>query len=190
MEAENLNLRLDADVQKLDAERLRKGKTKVDDDLDSLKTDYKKLRLSMRTAGLGKTSEQWREEIQEEKKNQKEKGEQENRVTKLEGSLYRYRNRNSVMKLKASLSKIEEMKEMIEELEMALQNYEIWIEHLEANEDRQIEQLHHLQNQVRNRDHIMGEAVIQIREVADHLQTLAVQADTLSVKYKVESDRG
>ncbi|MFQ6666807.1 hypothetical protein Gotur_033036, partial [Gossypium turneri] len=36
----------------------------------------------------------------------------------------------------------------------------------------------------------MGEAVVQIREVADHLQTLAVQADTLSVKYELESDRG
>ncbi|KAK5812009.1 hypothetical protein PVK06_027403 [Gossypium arboreum] len=32
-----------------------------------LDIDYKKLRLSMRTAGLGKTSEQWRQEIREEK---------------------------------------------------------------------------------------------------------------------------
>ncbi|MFQ6670756.1 hypothetical protein Gotur_035542 [Gossypium turneri] len=60
MEEENMNLRLDADVQKLEAERLRQGKTKAEEDLDSLKTDYKKLRLSIRTAGLGKTSEQWR----------------------------------------------------------------------------------------------------------------------------------
>ncbi|MFQ6670753.1 hypothetical protein Gotur_035542, partial [Gossypium turneri] len=58
MEEENMNLRLDADVQKLEAERLRQGKTKAEEDLDSLKTDYKKLRLSIRTAGLGKTSEQ------------------------------------------------------------------------------------------------------------------------------------
>ncbi|MBA0632279.1 hypothetical protein Godav_001052 [Gossypium davidsonii] len=36
----------------------------------------------------------------------------------------------------------------------------------------------------------MGEAVVQIRKVADHLQTLAVQVDTLSVKYELESDRG
>ncbi|MBA0672325.1 hypothetical protein Goklo_029459 [Gossypium klotzschianum] len=67
MEEENMNLRLDVDVQKLEVESLRKGKTKAEKDLDSLKTDYKKLRLSMRTAGLGKTSEQWREGIQEEK---------------------------------------------------------------------------------------------------------------------------
>ncbi|MBA0730196.1 hypothetical protein Golax_025852 [Gossypium laxum] len=54
---------LDADVQKLEAEKLRKGKNQVEEDLDGLKTDYKKLRLSFRTAELGKTSEQWRQEI-------------------------------------------------------------------------------------------------------------------------------
>ncbi|MBA0842324.1 hypothetical protein Goarm_002155 [Gossypium armourianum] len=57
---EKIHLMLDADVQKLEAEKLRKGKNKAEEDLDSLKTDYKKLRLSMRKAGLGKTSEQWR----------------------------------------------------------------------------------------------------------------------------------
>ncbi|MBA0777896.1 hypothetical protein Gotri_005848 [Gossypium trilobum] len=44
MEEEKMNLKLDADVQKIEAERLRKGKTKAKEDLDSLKTDYKKLR--------------------------------------------------------------------------------------------------------------------------------------------------
>ncbi|MBA0844644.1 hypothetical protein Goarm_022520, partial [Gossypium armourianum] len=57
LEEEKVHLKLDADVQKLEAEKLRKGKNKAEEDLDSLKTDYKKLRLSMRTAGLGKTSE-------------------------------------------------------------------------------------------------------------------------------------
>ncbi|MBA0636231.1 hypothetical protein Godav_029506 [Gossypium davidsonii] len=52
---------------KLEADKLRKGKNKAKEELDSLKMDYKKLRLSMRTAGLGKTSEQWREEIREER---------------------------------------------------------------------------------------------------------------------------
>ncbi|MBA0881303.1 hypothetical protein Goshw_001616 [Gossypium schwendimanii] len=73
------------------------------------------------------------------------------------------------MELRARLGKIEEMKERIEELETALQNCEIQIEYLKANEDRQNERLHYFQNQVRNRDHIMGEAVVQIREVANHL---------------------
>ncbi|MBA0756612.1 hypothetical protein Gogos_020647 [Gossypium gossypioides] len=140
MEEEKMNLRLDVDVQKLEAERLRKGKAKAEEDLDSLKTNYKKLHLSM--------------------------------------------------ELSASFSKIEEMKERIEELETTLQNCGIWIEYLEANEDRQNEQLHYFQNQVRNRGHIMGEVVVQIRGVADHLQTLVVQADTLSVRYELESNRG
>ncbi|MBA0756353.1 hypothetical protein Gogos_019957 [Gossypium gossypioides] len=156
-----MHLRLDVDVQKLETEKLRKGKNKAEEDLDSLKTDYKKLRLSMRTVGLRKTSKQWREEIQEEKnkanrwerkfqevqiqnealekslsENRKEKSELKDRVVELEEYLHRHRNRNSVMELRASLSKIEEMKERIEELETALQNCEIRIEYLEANEDR------------------------------------------------------
>ncbi|KAK5775139.1 hypothetical protein PVK06_043008 [Gossypium arboreum] len=67
LEEEKMHLRLDADVQKLEAEKLRKGKRKAEEDLNSLKADYKKIRMSMRTAGLGKTSEQWRQEVQEEK---------------------------------------------------------------------------------------------------------------------------
>ncbi|MBA0609057.1 hypothetical protein Godav_021187 [Gossypium davidsonii] len=73
------------------------------------------------------------------------------------------------MELRASLRKIEEMKGRIEELKLTLQNCEIRIEYLEANKGHQNKQLHHFQNQVRNRDHIMGETVTQIREVADHL---------------------
>lgn len=57
LEEEKMHLRLDVDVQKLEAEKLRKGNNKAEEDLDSLKMDYKKLRLSMRTVGLGKTSE-------------------------------------------------------------------------------------------------------------------------------------
>ncbi|MFQ6663834.1 hypothetical protein Gotur_031190 [Gossypium turneri] len=173
-------------VQKLEADKLRKGKNKAEEELDSLKTDYKKLRLSIRTAELGKTSE-LEKSLSE---SQKEKGELKDRVVELEGSLCQHRSRNSVIELKASLSKIEEMKGKIEQLEAALRSCEVRIEHLEAKEGRQNEQLHYFQDQVRNRDRVMGEAMVQIREVADHLQTLAVQADTLSVKYQLESDRG
>ncbi|MFQ6653365.1 hypothetical protein Gotur_024799 [Gossypium turneri] len=56
MEEEKMNFRVDMDVHKLEIEKLRNRKNKVEGDLDSLKTDYKKLRFSMRTAGLGKTS--------------------------------------------------------------------------------------------------------------------------------------
>ncbi|MBA0756614.1 hypothetical protein Gogos_020647 [Gossypium gossypioides] len=54
MEEEKMNLRLDVDVQKLEAERLRKGKAKAEEDLDSLKTNYKKLHLSMELSGWEK----------------------------------------------------------------------------------------------------------------------------------------
>ncbi|MBA0764003.1 hypothetical protein Gotri_013384 [Gossypium trilobum] len=145
MEEEKRNLRLDMDVQKLETEKLRKGKNKAEKDLDSLKTDYKKLSLSMRTTGLGKTLVQCCQEIQEEKikadrwerkfqeaqtrnetleksllESRNEKRELMARVAELERSLHQYRNRNSIREMKASLSKIEEMKRIIEELEMAL----------------------------------------------------------------------
>ncbi|MFQ6662764.1 hypothetical protein Gotur_030510 [Gossypium turneri] len=100
MEEEKMNLRLDVDVQKLEADKLRKGKNKAEEELDGLKTDYKKLRLSMITVGLGKTSEQWREE------SQKERGELKVRVVELEGSLHQHRSQNSVVELKASLRRL------------------------------------------------------------------------------------
>ncbi|MBA0785843.1 hypothetical protein Gotri_026687 [Gossypium trilobum] len=134
-EEEKIQLGLDVDVQKLETMKMRKGNNKVEEDLNSLKTYYEKLRLSMRTVGLGKTSEQWRLEIQEENIRVDQA-----RVAELERSLYQYRSHNSTIKLKASLSKIEELKGKIEELEAAL-----------------------------GRDHIMGEALIQVREVANHL---------------------
>ncbi|KAK8344559.1 hypothetical protein V6Z11_A07G086800 [Gossypium hirsutum] len=168
----------------------------------------------MKTAGLGKTFEQWRHEIQEEKtkanrwerkfreaqtrnedleksllESRNERGELKVRVAKLEKSLHQYRNRNTAMELRASLSKIEEMRGKIEELETSLQNCDMRIQLFEANEDRWKEQLNHAQDQVRNRDYIMGEAKTQIREVVDYLQALVVQADILGVKYELESDR-
>ncbi|MFQ6670965.1 hypothetical protein Gotur_035656 [Gossypium turneri] len=82
------------------------------------------------------------------------------------------------------------MKRRVEELEVALQNCEMRIEFLEASEERKKEQLLCCQSQVKDRDHIMGEVVAQFRKVAYYLQTLAVQADILSVKYELESDRG
>ncbi|XP_017609164.1 uncharacterized protein LOC108455061 [Gossypium arboreum] len=163
-----MHLKLDVEIQKLEAEKLQKRKSEVEEDLESLKVDYKKLRLSMRTVGLGKTSEQWRQEVREEraKVDQWEK------------------------RFKASLGKIKEMKWKIEELEMALQSCEMRIEFLEANEEQWKGQLHHSQDQVRSKDYITGEAVMQIREVAEYLQSLTVQADVLSMKYELESDRG
>ncbi|MBA0786503.1 hypothetical protein Gotri_025904 [Gossypium trilobum] len=170
LEEEKMQLGLDVDVQKLEVDKLRKGKNKAEEDLDSLKMDYKKLHRSMRTAGLGKTSEQWRQEIQEEKT--------------------KHRSRNSAVELKASLSKIEELRGKVGELEDALQNSELRIELLDRGNEQWQEQFHRSQDQIREIDFIMGEAVAQVREVADHLQTLAIQADVLSLKYESESGRG
>ncbi|XP_017624702.1 uncharacterized protein LOC108468323 [Gossypium arboreum] len=57
LEKEKIWLGLDVDIHKLEAEKLRKGKNKAEEYLDILKTDYKKLRMSIRTVGLGKTLE-------------------------------------------------------------------------------------------------------------------------------------
>ncbi|MBA0635595.1 hypothetical protein Godav_026024 [Gossypium davidsonii] len=49
LEEEKMRLGLDVDIHKLETEKLKKGKNKAEEDLDSLKMDYKKLHLSMRT---------------------------------------------------------------------------------------------------------------------------------------------
>ncbi|MBA0731632.1 hypothetical protein Golax_022918 [Gossypium laxum] len=132
LEEEKMQLGLDVDVQKIEANKLRKGKNKAEEDLDSLKIDYKKLRLSIRTVELGKTSEQWRQETKEEnnrviqwEKKCQDTQVRENtlerdllecqnvkvglkaKVPELEKSLHQYCNRNFTLKLKPSLNKIE-----------------------------------------------------------------------------------
>ncbi|MBA0738495.1 hypothetical protein Gogos_011840, partial [Gossypium gossypioides] len=174
---------------------MRKGKNKAEEDLNSLKIDYKKMRLSIKTTELGKTSEQWRQEIKEEKirvdqwekkfqdarvredalkrdlvESQNEKVRMRARVAELERSLHQYRSRNSAIELKASLNKIEELKGKIEELKTALQKGELRVELLEANNEYWKVQLQRSQGQIRDRDHIMGKVVTQVREVVDHLQ--------------------
>ncbi|MFQ6658021.1 hypothetical protein Gotur_027466, partial [Gossypium turneri] len=189
LEEEKMRLGLDVDIHKLEAEKLRKGKNKAEEDLDSLKTDYKKLRVSMRTAGVdGLVRESALEKNLSECQN--EEARLKARVAELEKSLYLHRSRNSVIELRVSLNKIEELKGKIGELEDALHNSELRVELLERRNEQYQEQFHRAQNQIRDRDYIMGQAVTQVREVADHLQTLAVQADVLSLSYESESSRG
>ncbi|KAA3472692.1 gag/pol polyprotein [Gossypium australe] len=107
----------------------------------------------MQIAGLGKTSEQWRQEIREEKtkadqwekkcqnarvredilkksllESQSEKEQLRVRTVELERSLHLYRTCNLVSELRASQSKVEELKRKIEELKTALQNGELQVE--------------------------------------------------------------
>ncbi|MBA0840883.1 hypothetical protein Goarm_003423, partial [Gossypium armourianum] len=155
---------------------MRKGKNKAEEDLDSLKINYKKLRLLIMTTELGKTLEQWLDFLE----SQNEKVGLRTQVAELERSLHQHRSRNSVIELKASLNKIEELKVKIEELKTALQNCELRVELLEMNNEHWKEQLQRSQGQIRARDHVMDESVTQVQEVTDHLQILAVQADMLS----------
>ncbi|MFQ6667233.1 hypothetical protein Gotur_033323 [Gossypium turneri] len=122
--------------------------------------DYKKLRRSIRTTGLGKTSEQWPQEIHEkkakadqwEKKFQDARAQEvaleksllecqnkkmglKTRVTELKKSLHQHCSCNSAIELKASLGKIEELKRQVGELEDALQNSELRIELLERSNE-------------------------------------------------------
>ncbi|MFQ6660365.1 hypothetical protein Gotur_028929 [Gossypium turneri] len=57
LEEKNMHLGLDVNIHKLEAKKLRKGRNKAEEDLDSLKAYYKKLRLLIRIAGLGQMSE-------------------------------------------------------------------------------------------------------------------------------------
>ncbi|KAH1045704.1 hypothetical protein J1N35_036488 [Gossypium stocksii] len=67
LEEEKKYLSLDIDVQKIEVEKVRKEKKKVEEKQDDLKTQYKRIQLSMKRVGLGKTSEQWQQEVQEER---------------------------------------------------------------------------------------------------------------------------
>ncbi|MBA0877807.1 hypothetical protein Goshw_011970, partial [Gossypium schwendimanii] len=128
-----MHLGLDVDVQKLETEKLRKGKNKAEEDLDKkIKDDGWEKKFRDVQAQNGALEESLSE-------NKKEKCELKDRVAELERSLHQYRSQNSVMELRASLSKIKEMKERIEELESTLRNCEIQTEYLETNESRQSE---------------------------------------------------
>ncbi|KAA3467596.1 coiled-coil domain-containing protein 102A-like protein [Gossypium australe] len=179
-----MQLRLDVDVQKLEAEKLRKGKNKAEEDLDKIKEENNR-------------ADQWKKKFQDARvredalkrdliESQNKKVGMKARVAELEKSLHQYCTRNSAIELKVSLNKIEELKGKIRELEAALQNCELRVELLETNNEHWKEQLQRSQCQIKDKDYIMGEAVSQVREVADHLQTLAVQADMLSLKYESE----
>ncbi|KAK5771276.1 hypothetical protein PVK06_047466 [Gossypium arboreum] len=167
LEEEKMCLSLDVDVQKMKVEKVKKEKRKIEEDRDDLKMHYKKAQAL-------------------EKENQGLK----TKVAELGQSLHHHRSRNFGIELKASLNKIEEMKHDIGGLEAALQDCELRIEQFEAREEQWKGELHHLQDQVGNRDYLMGEALVQIREVAEHLQDLAVQARMLSIMYESSSDRG
>ncbi|MBA0625950.1 hypothetical protein Godav_003694, partial [Gossypium davidsonii] len=103
-EEEKMRLGLDVDIHKLEVEKLRKGKNKAEEDLDSLKTDYKKLCLSIRTAEA-RARESALVKILLECRN--EEARLKAWVAELERSLHLCHSRNSMIELRTSLNKIE-----------------------------------------------------------------------------------
>ncbi|GMJ12564.1 hypothetical protein HRI_004925600 [Hibiscus trionum] len=184
LENEKNQLKFGMQSQEREIERLRKGKGKAEEDLNNLRNDYKKLRASAKYAGLGKTSAEWKHEIQEEKeradrwerrfndiqgqqttmeeelfRNRAENLSLRGRVGELEGSLQRYRSRNHTAELKASRQENENMKRQVEDLEAALETCRGQINSFEEvqswNNQQWQARLDQSQDRVRDRDRVM-----------------------------------
>ncbi|KAK5833956.1 hypothetical protein PVK06_017824 [Gossypium arboreum] len=103
------------------------------------------------------------------------------KVIELGRPLHLYQSRDSTVEVK-------KLKGKVKELESALQNSKLLIEQLGVREDYLKGELHQSRGQVRERDYVIGEAVAQIREVAEHVQDLAIRADVLSLMYESSLD--
>ncbi|KAL4383767.1 hypothetical protein GQ457_15G016490 [Hibiscus cannabinus] len=110
-------------------------------------------------------------------------------VVELEESLQEYRDQSSTVNEENELlrSQIDDMETALQDCQGQIANFE---EIRECNDLHWQAKLERSQSQVEERDRSMIQAVAQVREVADHLQTLAVQADLLSLQTETESDRG
>ncbi|KAG8500434.1 hypothetical protein CXB51_002748 [Gossypium anomalum] len=201
LEEEKMYLSLNINVQKMEVEKEKKEKRKIEEDRDDLKEHYKKAQVSLRRAKIGGSSDQLQKEVQEgkaraeywEKKFQEMQTrnsalEEENKglkskVTELGRSLRWHRSHDSTVELK-------ELNSKVEDLEAALQEGKLRIKQLETQEDYLKGELHQSRGQIRERDHVMGEAIAQIREVAEYVQDLAVRADVLILMCRSSSDIG
>ncbi|KAK5835766.1 hypothetical protein PVK06_011472 [Gossypium arboreum] len=200
LKEEKMYLSLDVDVQKMEVEKERKEKMKIEEDRDDLREHYKRAQVALRRARAGGSSNQWQKEVQEEKARaeywerkfqemqvQNLALEEENKglktkVMELGKSLRWYQNHNSTVELKGIRSKVED-------LEVALHDGELRVK-LKVQEDYLRGELHQAKEQVRKRDHVIGEAIAQIQEVAEYVQDLAIRADVLSLMYSSSSDVG
>ncbi|KAL1135864.1 hypothetical protein V6Z11_A12G202200 [Gossypium hirsutum] len=187
LEEEKMYLSLDVDVQKMEVEKERKEKRKIEEDRDDLREHYKKAQVALKRARVGGSSNQWQKEVQEEKVQnlaleEEDKG-LKTKVMELGKSLRWHQNRNSTVELK-------ELRSKVEDLEVALHDGELRVGQLKAQEDYLRGELHQAKEQVRKRDHVIGKAIAQIREVAEYVQDLAIRADVLSLMYSSSSDVG
>ncbi|KAG8502453.1 hypothetical protein CXB51_000342 [Gossypium anomalum] len=135
----------------------------------SLHIDVQKMEVSLRRAKVGGSSDQLQKEVQEGKARAE--------------SFRWHRNHDSTVELK-------ELKRKVEDLETTFEEGKLRIEQLEMQGDYLKGELHQSRGQVRENDHVMGEAIAQIREVAEYVQDLAVRADVLSLMCGSSSDIG
>ncbi|KAG8472687.1 hypothetical protein CXB51_034619 [Gossypium anomalum] len=171
LEEDKMYLSLDVDVQK--KERARAGESS-----DQLQKEVQEGRAR---------AEYWERKFQE-MQSQNLALEEENKglkskVTELGRSLRWHHSHDSTVELK-------ELKSKVDDLEVALHDGELWVEQLKAQEDYLKGELHQAREQVEERDYVIGEAIAQIREFAEYVQDLAIQADVLSLMYLSSSDVG
>ncbi|KAG8492397.1 hypothetical protein CXB51_009683 [Gossypium anomalum] len=159
LKEEKMYLSLDIDIQKIEAEKERKEKRKIEEDRDDLKEHYKKAQVSLRRAKIGRSSDQLQKKVQEGRA----------RAEYWEKKFQEMQSRNSALKEENKGLKSKESK--------------LRIEQLETQRDYLKGELHQSRGQVRERDHVMGGAIAQIREVAEYVQDLAIRADVLSLMY-------
>ncbi|KAG8498571.1 hypothetical protein CXB51_004865 [Gossypium anomalum] len=158
LEEENMYLSLDVEVQKMEVEKERKEKRKIEEDRDDLKEHYKRAQKEVQEEKA--RAEYWERKFQEMQV-QNLALEEENKglktkVIELGRSLRWHQNHNSTVELK-------ELKNKVEDLEVALHDGELRVEQLKAQEDYLKGELH---------------------------QDLAIRADVLSLMYSSSSDVG
>ncbi|KAK8670695.1 hypothetical protein V6N13_037313 [Hibiscus sabdariffa] len=123
LEDEKLQLGLDIDVEKERVKITKKGKNKVEEELDLWKEDYKKMLAERKMAGLGKTLGQWKAELQQEKekvdfwKRKHQEAETQQNLMREELTDRRVENVN----LWTQISKLEASLQMFENLQLEAQ---------------------------------------------------------------------
>ncbi|KAG8498794.1 hypothetical protein CXB51_005145 [Gossypium anomalum] len=169
LEEEKMYLSLDVGVQKKERARVGGSSDQLQKEVQEGRTEYWERKFQeMQSQNLA---------LEEENKGLKSK------VTELGRSLRWHRSHDSTVELK-------ELKSKVDDLEVALHDGELRVEQLKAQEEYLKGELHQARGQVEERDYVIGEAIAQIREVAEYVQDLAIRADVLSLMYSLSSDVG
>ncbi|KAG8482679.1 hypothetical protein CXB51_024441 [Gossypium anomalum] len=170
LEEEKMYLSLDIDVQKMEVEKERKEKRKIEEDRDDLKEHYKKAQVSLRRAKVGGSSDQLQKEVQEGKA----------RAEYWEKKFQEMQSQNLALE-----KENKRLKSKITELGRSPR----WHRNHDSTVELKEGELHQSRGQIRERDHVMGEAKAQIREVAEYVQDLAVRADNEMREQMMEAQR-